>query len=173
MTLIGRVSWFPEGNNMKKFISILCTVLLTFSAGADDNLNDGEAFKALLEKDWNFRMQEFPSLARDSDSNGGSQGYEGKIAHVSEKDQLRRYEFWKQIKAELAAISCDKLEREDCINYRMFERLIHQYLASYETRGYLIPFNSDWGFYLSWARWGEETDFTSEEDYRNYLARMR
>jgi len=154
---------------MKKLVFLLCAALLAFGASADD----GEAFKALLEKDWNFRMQEFPSLARANDSNGDLQGYEGKISHVSEKDQLRRYEFWKQIKAELAEISCDKLEREDCINYRMFERQMHQYLAGYETRDYLIPFNSDWGFYLSWARWGEETDFTSEEDYRNYLSRMR
>ena len=57
-------------------------------------------------------MQEFPSLARANDSNGDLQGYEGKIAHVSEKDQLRRYEFWKQIKTELSAISCDKLPRQ-------------------------------------------------------------
>jgi uncharacterized protein (DUF885 family) len=31
---------------------------------------------------------------------------------------------------------------------------------------------SDWGFYLSWSRWGEETDFNSIEDYRNYLSRL-
>ena len=173
-TLIGRVSWFHEGMNMKNLISFLCAISLALGASASASPDDdGEAFKALLEKDWSFRMQEFPSLARANDSNADLKDYEGKIAHVSEKDQLRRYEFWKQIKAELAAISCDKLEPEDCINYRMFERQMHQYLASYETRDYLIPFNSDWGFYLSWARWGEETDFTSEEDYRHYLSRMR
>ena len=155
---------------MKKVISVLCAISLAFSVSVDASPDeDGEVFKALLEKDWNFRMQEFPSLARDSDL----QGYEGKIAHVSEKDQLRRYEFWKQIRTELATISCDKLDREGCINYRIFERQMHQYLASYETRDYLIPFNSDWGFYLSWARWGEETDFSSEEDYRNYQSRLR
>jgi uncharacterized protein (DUF885 family) len=54
----------------------------------------------------------------------------------------------------------------------MFGRQIHQFLADYETRAYLIPFNSDWGFYLSWNRWGEDTDFDSIDDYRNYLSRL-
>jgi len=156
---------------MKKVLPLIFATLLAFNASADEpnTSSDEVAFKALLEKEWNFRLQEFPSLARDNNV----PGYAGRITHVSENDQRRRYEFWKQIKAELAGISCDKLQREDCINYRMFARQMHQFLASYETRDYLIPFNSDWGFYLSWARWGEETDFTSEQDYRDYLLRLQ
>ena len=156
---------------MKKIIVLMCTSLIALHCGAneEDTNSDWPAFKALLQKDWDFRLQEFPSLARANDV----QGYEDRITHVSEKDQLRRYEFWKQIQADLGNISCDRLARENCINYRMFQRQMHQYLAAYEIRDYLIPFNSDWGFYLSWTRWGEETDFTTEADYRNYLSRMR
>jgi len=149
---------------MKKFIALL-TVLLSFNTYAG---SDSETLRALYEKEWGFRVSEFPYLAHESDSKENA----GRITHVSEKDQLRRYEYWKQIKLELAAISCENLEREDCINYRMFGRQIHQFLADYETRAYLIPFNSDWGFYLSWNRWGESTDFNSIEDYRNYISRL-
>ena len=131
--------------------------------------SDSEAFEALLKKDWEFRMQEFPSLARDNDNHDS----DGQITHVSEKDQLRRYNFWKQIQLEQAEISCEKLEREQCINYRMFERQVHQFLASYETHDYLIPFNSDWGFYLSWARWGEDAKLSSEKEYRDYISRLQ
>ena len=67
--------------------------------------SDSEAFEALLKKDWEFRMQEFPSLARDNDNHDS----DGQIAHVSEKDQLRRYNFWKQIQLEQAEISCERL----------------------------------------------------------------
>ena len=146
---------------MNKLVSLL-SVVLSINAFAG---SDSDTFRALYEKEWDFRVDEFPSLA-------GDDADKSLIAHVSEKDQLRRYEYWKQIKLELAAISCENLEREECINYRMFGRQIHQFLADYETRAYLIPFNSDWGFYLSWNRWGESTDFNSIEDYRDYISRL-
>jgi len=149
---------------MRRLIPLLA-VLLSINVYAG---SDSEALRALYEKEWDFRVSEFPYLERESDSKENA----GRITHVSEKDQLRRYEYWKQIKLELAAISCENLEREECINYRMFGRQIHQFLADYEIRAYLIPFNSDWGFYLSWNRWGESTDFNSIEDYRNYISRL-
>ncbi len=120
---------------MNKLVSLL-SIALSINAFA---ASDSDTFRALYEKEWGFRVDEFPSLA-------GDDADKSLIAHVSEKDQLRRYQYWKQIKLELAVISCENLEREECINYRMFGRQIHQFLADYETRAYLIPFNSDWGF---------------------------
>lgn len=149
-----------------KILIPLLLLILSFEVFAAD---DSEAFKDLLKREWSFRTSEFPSLARYN----GEKGHAHRITHVSEKDQLRRYQFWKQVELELAAISCDMLEREECINYRMFGRQIHQFLADYETRAYLIPFNSDWGFYLEWNRWGEETDFGSMQDYSDYLSRLQ
>ena len=150
---------------MKKLLPLMA-LLLVFNTYAGD---DSDAFQVLIKKEWDFRLTEFPSLAR----NNGVKDNAGQITHVSEKDQLRRYEFWKQIQIELAAIYCEKLGREECINYRMFGRQIHQFLADYETRAYLIPFNADSGFFLSWNRWGSSTDFESVEDYRNYISRLK
>ena len=149
---------------MKKLVPLL-VALLSFNASAAE---DSAAFEAVLKKEWEFRMNEFPGLASDS----GNKEKAGQITHVSEKDQLRRYEYWKQINIELAAISCENLEREECINFRMFKRQIHQFLADYETRAYLIPFNSDSGFYMSWTWWGDDADIISVEDYRNYVSRL-
>jgi len=151
---------------MNRPVAGLLILLLSCSVYAGE---DSEMFQALLEREWSFRISEYPSLARDN----GVEGYADRIAHVSEKDELRRYEFWKQVKLELDAISCQRLEREECINYRMFERQIHQFLADYETRAYLIPFTSDWSFYMSWNRWGEETDFSDSGDYQDYLSRLQ
>ena len=148
-----------------KLVILAVLVAVSFNLLAAE---DSVAFRALYEEEWNFRVNEFPSLAR---RNGITETLQP-LAHVSEKDQLRRYEFWKQIKSDLTGISCAKLEREECINYRMFERQLHQFLADYETRAYLIPFNSDWGFYLDWNRWGEDTDFNSMDDYHSYLSRL-
>jgi len=150
---------------MKKLVPLLL-VLLSFNAGA---AGDSEAFQTVLKKEWDFRVNEFPYLARDN----GIKGKAHLITHVSEKDQLRRYTYWKQIQIELAAISCENLEREECINYQMYQRQIHQFLADYETKAYLIPFNSDSGFYTSWIWWGDDTDIITAEDYRDYLSRLQ
>ena len=149
---------------MKKLISLVF-IFLSFNAIAGE---DSEAFRALYAKEWEFRTSEFPYLARED----GDKEKAHLITHVGEKDQLRRYEYWKQIQLELAAISCENLEREECINLRIFERQIHQFLADYETRAYLIPFNSDSGFYTSWIRWGDDTDIITARDYRDYLSRL-
>jgi len=150
---------------MKKLIALLI-ILLSFNATAG---GDSDAFQDLLKREWEFRSNEFPYLARQS----GDKEKAGQITHVSEKDQLRRYEYWKTIKLELASISCENLEREECINFRMFKRQIHQFLADYETRAYLIPFNSDSGFYMSWPWWGSDSDIITVEDYQNYLSRLK
>lgn len=150
---------------MKKLIPLFA-ICLSFNIFAGE---DSETFQTLYTKEWEFRVNEFPYLA----SENGSKEKAHLITHVSEKDQLRRYEYWKQIRFELAAISCDKLEREECINYRMFERQMHQFLANYETKAYLIPFNSDSGFYMSWTRWGDDSDIISAEDYRDYISRLK
>jgi uncharacterized protein (DUF885 family) len=149
-----------------KTLFLLLLAFLSFNAFAGE---DSEIFGQLLAREWAFRTNEFPYLAREN----GDKAKAHLITHVSEKDQLRRYEYWKQVRFELDAISCEKLEREECINYRMFERQIHQFLADYETRAYLIPFTSDWGFYLSWNRWGDDTDIVSVKDYRDYLSRLK
>ena len=150
---------------MKKFLPLVALLLAGNMYAGDDS----EVFQALVKRDWDFRLREYPSLARQNDVKDNA----GQITHVSEKDQLRRYEFWKQVQSELGAIACDKLEREECINYRIFGRQIHQYLADYETRAYLIPFNADSGFFLAWNRWGSTTDFESVEDYHDYISRLK
>jgi len=130
--------------------------------------SDSEAFKALYEKEWAFRLSEFPTLA----SSVGVHDFDDRLAHVSMADQQRRYAFRKEIRASLDKISCQGLDRFDCINYRIFKRQMDNAIAEFEIRGYLIPFNSDWGFYMAWTRLPAETDFLALKDYQNYLSRL-
>ena len=149
-------------------VSIILTAM-TLSCGlvlADGG--DAERFKQIYEKEWAFRLNEFPMLAGWTGSEQGA----GKLGHVSEADQKRRYEFWKDIRTELEGVSCARLEREDCINYRVFKAQMDNFLANYETQAYLVPFNSDWGFYMAWGRMPSSARFDSVEDYRNYLSRL-
>jgi uncharacterized protein (DUF885 family) len=154
---------------MNQAMILMCTLLLSSPLlAATDDTADSEAFKALYEKEWAFRLKEFPTLA----SGVGVHDYDDRLAHVSQADQQRRYDFWKTVRLELDDISCDRLDRTGCINYRIFKRQVDAAIADYEIRGYLIPFNSDWGFYMAWSRLPQETDFVKAADYRNYLARL-
>jgi uncharacterized protein (DUF885 family) len=144
------------------FLALIFVTPATFAQ------SDAELFKALYEKEWAFRLKEFPTLA----SGVGVHDYDDRLTHVSPADQQRRYDFWKGIRAELSELSCDNLDRNDCINYRMFKRQMDNAIVEFEIRGYLIPFNSDWGFYMAWSRLPQATDFITLKDYKNYLSRL-
>jgi len=131
--------------------------------------SDAERFQAIYEREWAFRLEEFPMLA----SWTGDDRYDGRLGRVSEADQARRHAFWTKIREELDTVSCERLSREDCIDYRVFRGQIDNFLAEFETRAYLVPFNSDWGFYMAWGRLPAETTFEDLDDYRAYLARLQ
>jgi uncharacterized protein (DUF885 family) len=149
----------------------LCRILTSFlillpalaSAAADS-----DRFRAIWESEWAFRLQEHPLFA----SSIGVHDFDDRMERVSEADQARRHAFWQDIRAQLEDISCTRLGREECVDYRIYARQIEHFLAEYETRAYLIPFNSDSGFFTAWGRLPEETDFRAPQDYRNYLSRL-
>jgi uncharacterized protein (DUF885 family) len=130
--------------------------------------DDSAEFRKIYEAEWEFRLREFPLMA----SYTGNDAYSDRLGHVSEADQKRRYDYWSDVQQQLQAISCERLSHEDCINYRLYQKQISDYLADYETRAYLIPFNSDWGFYMEWARLPSDTDFGNAADYNHYLSRL-
>ena len=130
--------------------------------------DDSERFREIYEKEWTFRMSEFPMYA----SYVGIDDYADQLRDASEEAEERRYRYWKGIRTELDEVSCQRLDRTDCINYRIFVKQIDNFLAEFETRGYLIPFTSDTGFYIQLGRLPADTDFSSTTDYRNYLGRL-
>jgi uncharacterized protein (DUF885 family) len=151
------------------FLRGAAVLALLAAAGTALAAPDSERFREIHEKEWAFRMQEFPLWA----SAVGIDDHAAELGHVAEPDQRRRYGYWQGIRGELDGISCDRLERSECIDYRLFVKQIDDFVAAYEIRSYLIPFNSDWGFYMEWGRLPAETDFRRLEDYRNYLSRLR
>jgi len=129
---------------------------------------DSAAFKSLYEKEWAFRLKEYPRLAREM----GAEETAHRLTRVAREDQDRRYAFYTGLETELETVSCERLERVECINYRIFRNQVRQFIEDHEHRAYLIPFNSDWGFYMSLARLPQETDFTDFDSYAGYLATL-
>ena len=155
-------------NMFRKFSGLLALLALVLSGPVVAGGEEAEKFRQIYEKEWSFRLEEYPGLA----SYVGIGGTPDRLTQVSEQDQRRRYDFWKGIRSELAGISCERLEREDCINYRIFTRQMDNFLAEYEIKAYLVPFNSDSGFYMTWGQMPSRTRFSNIQDYRNYLSRL-
>ena len=147
---------------------LLSGLLLSLGAAPVLAAEDSDAFQALIEKEWAFRTREFPGLGQ----RGAGAAPVDRLTRVSEADQERRYHYWKGIRGELDALSCERLDREECINFRIFRSQMDQYVDDYETRAYLVPFNSDWSFWAGWARMADPSNFTKDEDYEAYLSRL-
>jgi uncharacterized protein (DUF885 family) len=156
-------------NGLLRTGMVVCLSSLLWQPLAAATSEDGKRFQKIYEAEWAFRLKEFPTLA----SANGVDDYAGQVSHVSEQDQLRRHTYWQDVREQLGQVSCERLEHEECINYRLFTKQIDDFLADYQTRAYLIPFNSDWGFYMEWGRLPEETDFAIAQDYRDYLSRLQ
>jgi uncharacterized protein (DUF885 family) len=156
---------FLRGRNMVR----CCVFLLLATVGhAALGAEDSGTFRQLHEQEWQWRLREFPTLA----SSVGVKDYDDRLGRVAQADQDRRYAYRKELLTALDKISCERLTRSECIDFRIFRRQVQQAVEDYENRAYLIPFNSDWGFYMALARLPEETDFNDFDSYANYLSRL-
>jgi len=152
-----------------KSTSLLAMALLFLPASNLPAADDSAAFRQIYEQEWAFRLKEFPTMA----SATGNDEYAGQLGRVSEADQKRRYEYWGQVQQQLDKLACERLSHEDCINLRLYRKQISDFLADYETKAYLIPFNSDWGFYMEWGRLPADTTFSKAKDFDDYLSRLQ
>ncbi len=151
---------------MKKLLLIL--LLLIPAVSSADDADALKQFEALYTAEWDFRLAEFPGLA----TYVGVHDYDDRLGHVRELDQKRRQAYWQRTLGELKKIDCESLGRSECINYRIFKRQLEGFIANIQHRYYLMPFNSDSGFYSDWTRLPEETEFARQADYANYLLRL-
>ena len=76
----------------------LAAMTATFSVSAAE---DSDAFKAIYEKEWAFRLEENPTFA----SWVGKDEFADQLGSESEEDNARRAAYWKGIRKELDGIS--------------------------------------------------------------------
>ncbi|MEM7706096.1 MAG: DUF885 domain-containing protein [Pseudomonadota bacterium] len=127
-----------------------------------------ERFRELYEAEWEFRLTESPLLA----SWVGDKRFNNRLARQTPVDIQRRHRYWQGVLKQLEEIDRAELDREGQVNYAIFERQIRSFVDGVDNLGYLMPFNSDSGFYSSLARLPKTTAFATPADYNNYLDRL-
>ena len=126
------------------------------------------AFQALYEKDWQFRLQQYPELAASL----GDKDAERRLTDWSEAAIKTRVDFLQQVARELDQIDVSTLSDSSRINYRIFADQIRNGIADYQLGGYLMPFTSDTQFWADHARSGDYVQCAPIANCERYLDRL-
>ena len=145
----------------------LVMVLMSMSVIAQAQSAD-DKFRALYEREWNWRLQESPQLA----TNVGVHDYDARLESVTEKTQLEHKRYLQGVLKELATIERTQLTPTQQVNYAIYQDQITNALGSIEVQDYLLPLNSDSSFYGDLAQLPQSLNFATVSDYRNYIARL-
>jgi uncharacterized protein (DUF885 family) len=129
----------------------------------------GDAFRALVDREWAWRLQEFPQLA----SRVGVREADARLDHVDAATQLRHLEHWRAIAAELEAVRRTQLSIADRVSAAVLAEQLRARIAGIERRSYLMPINGDSGFHIGIANLPRAHSFRGVVDYERYLARLR
>ncbi len=127
-----------------------------------------QQFRDLYEAEWQFRLRESPLLATFV----GDQRFNHLLARQRPEDIQRRHRYWKQVLTQLEAMDVSALSLDDQANYAIYQRQIRSFIDNVDNGGYLIPFNSDSGFYSSLARLPQSVPLEQQADLNNYLDRL-
>ncbi|MBL8298277.1 MAG: DUF885 domain-containing protein [Rhodanobacteraceae bacterium] len=125
-------------------------------------------FKALYEREWDWRQREYPQLATYT----GNHRHDGELGHVDEASQQRRLKDLQAFQRELDAITSDQLSPPQQINYAIYREQLANAIGSIRVRGYLLPMTSDSSFYADLIQMPESQPLETRADYDNYLKRL-
>ncbi|MCX7563420.1 DUF885 family protein [Xanthomonadaceae bacterium XH05] len=152
---------------MKSMLLALCLVLPVSAFAKPDAAIDADAaFTAIHEKEWSWRKRQYGSDPDEPDFSRRA-----RLPDVDAASQAARLDVWEDVLRQLDAIDVDALSPEQRINYRIYRPQIEDLAANQRLRTYEMPFNSDSSF---WSSLGFMVNrpFTSEDDYRLYIARL-
>jgi uncharacterized protein (DUF885 family) len=143
-------------------LALLLVASAQSPASETTNLHD------LFDREWSFRLSEFPLLATSS----GVHDHNDRLPSVRAADQRRRADVWRAYLTELDRIDRAALHIKDQINYDIFRQQLEMLIAEVEFRTYEIPLNADSGFHMAFARLPVNVPLHDHQDYENYLARL-
>ena len=159
-------SAFSRLTRSRRAAFVLLLAVAALPAVQADNL-DAE-FQALYERDWAFRLKEYPELAASL----GDQDAERRVTDWSDKAVHARRAALTQLQQQLQAIIPAQLSAENQVNFRIFADQTRNSLADYELGGYLMPFTSDSQFWADYARSGDTVSCVPAANCDRYLDRL-
>ena len=128
---------------------------------SNDQLHD--ELHSIFEEEWKFRT---------SENNNIPDTFIAEMPKFLPEAQNKRSDFWKEILQKLEKIDRDQLTQKDRINYDIFKYQLEDKIARIGFEDYLMPLNSEGGFFTRFAQMPDWMPFKNREDFDNYLARL-
>ena len=127
-----------------------------------------ERFKALYEKEWTWRQEQFPG---QDDEDRESKPSDNHLADVGPAAQKMRLTYWDDVLKQLATIPVAQLSPDNQVNFAIYKPQIEDLAAGTRFRDYEMPFNSDSQF---WSDLGfmARRPLKDELAARNYIAKL-
>ncbi|MEO5629098.1 MAG: DUF885 family protein [Thermomonas sp.] len=134
-----------------------------------ENATD-QAFKAIYETEWQWRIAQAPSWDEDSDNAGRPPS--DHLADVGHEAQAKRLAYLDGVLKQLDGIDATKLSLTNQVNFAVYRPQLEQMAAAIRFRDFEMPFNSDSSFWsdLSFMARAPLRDVAA---YRAYAARLR
>jgi uncharacterized protein (DUF885 family) len=149
---------------MTRLIAFLALMMVQAARAAPvDDLH------VLFDEYWANEMAEDPFSATSS----GVFEYNDQVPGVAPDDQAHRAAQASEFQARLRAIDHDALSKEDQLNADLLEFILKNKVALSEYERWRIPFLADTGFHTNFGYIVSSTPFRTEEDYVDYLQRLR
>ncbi|HSX60524.1 MAG TPA: DUF885 domain-containing protein [Tahibacter sp.] len=153
-----------------RFAATLLALALSGATLADPSVT-GTAdarFKALYEREWDWRQREYPQFATYTGNHSG----DGELGHVDEASQRRRLKELEAFQRELDAIPVSELSAPQQIDHAIYREQLANAIGTIRVRGYLLPMTSDSSFYADLIQLPESHPLATRADYDNYLKRL-
>jgi uncharacterized protein (DUF885 family) len=145
----------------------LCAALAVPAAAAP--ADETARLYDLFKREWEFRLKEDPLFA----TSVGRHESDHLLPSAAPADLERQVAATRAFLKELDGIGRGKLSPDDAVNYDIFRRQLENRLRDYELGDYQMPFNSDSGFHIGFARLPDEIPLAAVKDYENYISRLR
>jgi uncharacterized protein (DUF885 family) len=156
----------PRSNRV--FFVVLAALAATAPAAAEPPPGAGARFAELVDREWAWRLREFPTLATAV----GVHDFDDRLEDASLAAYARRDGETAAFLAELDAVDRAALSEPDRVDYDIFRRQLVERRDAYRFGDHLLPLNADSGFHTSFALLHRGCPFATPRDYENYLARL-
>ena len=123
----------------------------------------------LFDDYWAMEMAHDPFSATSS----GIQSYNDQVPDASPSAIVELLEKRKAIKMRLAALDFSSIPANDRMSAKILDFILEQQVELASFNDWRIPFVSDSGFHNGFGYVVSSTPFRNEEDYQNYLNRLR
>jgi uncharacterized protein (DUF885 family) len=142
---------------------------LVMLAGANPSSSDaGTRFASLVERNWQWRLREYPTLA----TSVGVNDYNDRLEDASLAAIERRDRETKAFLAELDAIPKEALGAADRTDAEILRTQLVEAIDSVRLGEPFLTLNADSGFHTEFMLMHRDMPFQTVKDYENYLARL-